>query len=215
MKHLVMLSKSPWLPSIRRNTPSPRRHRRTACGWTSSSLRLTFVKLSRPGRAGWFRGLWAPGPGRDTTDVTAHPRSTIVPGHRSSLAATVDNRLLRRSVRALCRASNPAEVVLVVNAPWQWDASANVGVRRVFDAADDWNRLLSGRRPHIRRLYARIGAEADAIIVANEHLSQLFGGRRAPHPERHAGAPDRRAGHAAARHAAHDLRRDVLGTVRR
>jgi glycosyltransferase involved in cell wall biosynthesis len=181
VKHLVLVAKSPWSPAIRREHALAAQ----AC---SNGVRVDFIespsdirRLGRPDRGGWFGGLRAAEPGRPVAGVTAHPRSTIVPGHRSSLAATVDNRLLRRSVRALCRASDSADVAIVVNVPWQWDATANIGVRRVFDAADDWNLLLSGRRPHLRRLYAQIGAEADAVIVANENLSPLFAGRLVHH----------------------------------
>ncbi|MGK5681929.1 glycosyltransferase [Actinoplanes sp. URMC 104] len=91
------------------------------------------------------------------------------------MAAAVDNFLLRRTVRSLI--ADPTETTAVVNVPWQWDATAGHGVRRVFDAADDWNLLLGGRRSHVRAQYDKIAAEADAIIVANENLAELFGGR--------------------------------------
>ncbi|WP_198028942.1 glycosyltransferase [Actinoplanes sp. N902-109] len=66
---------------------------------------------------------------------------------------------------------------MVVNVPWQWNAGAGLPCRRVFDAADDWNLLLNGRRPHVARLYQQIADEADTVIVANENLAELFPGR--------------------------------------
>ena len=176
MKRLMMLAKSTWLPAIRRE------HALAALAYANGVL-VDFIEapsdiraLRGVGRRGWFARLGPPAAGRSHPGVAAYRRSTIVPGHRGRLAATVDNRLLRRSVQALCP-PDPAGTAVVVNVPWQWDATAGIPARRVFDAADDWNLLLAGRRPHLREMYARIADEADAIVVANPNLAELFPGR--------------------------------------
>lgn len=168
-----MVAKSAWLPAIRREHA-------LAAQAQANGIRVDFIEapadIRQLRRPHWLAGLRTAPPAPAPAGLTAHRRSTIVPGHRGRLAAIVDNRLLRRSVRSLCRAP-AADVAVVVNLPWQWNATTGVRGRRVFDAADDWNLLLAGRRPHVRDSYARIAAEADAIVVADEHLAALFGGR--------------------------------------
>lgn len=172
-----MVAKSPWDPAIRREHALATQAGAHGVGVHFIEAPSDVRRLRRPGRRSWAAGLRSTRPGPGVPGVITHRRSTLVPGHRGPLAATVDNALLRRSVRALCGGPAPADVAVVVNVPWQWDATASSGARRVFDAADDWNLLLAGRRPHVRTLYARIAAEADAVVVANEHLAALFPGR--------------------------------------
>jgi len=170
-----MVAKSTWEPAIRREhalAGQAERH----------GVRVDFVEapadLRTLRRAGWAAGLRAVPPLRTRSAGTSYARSTLVPGHRHPLAAAVDNRLLHRTLRALCDVPGRNDAVIVVNTPWQWGATAGVRARRVFDAADDWNLLLDGRRPHVRRAYRRIAEEADAVVVANESLSSLFPGRQ-------------------------------------
>lgn len=177
MKRLVMVAKSPWHPAIRREHALAAQARTNGVHVDFIEAPADIRQLRGAGRGEWWSGLRTVPPQRAQAPVTAHRRSTIVPGHRSPLAASVDNRLLRRTVRALSAAGDPAETAAVVNVPWQWDATAGFAGRRVFDAADDWNLLLHGKRPHVRQMYRRIAREADAVIVANENLSALFPGQ--------------------------------------
>jgi glycosyltransferase involved in cell wall biosynthesis len=68
----------------------------------------------------------------------------------------------------------PREAVVVVNVPWQWPATAFTQARRVFDCADDWTSISGMRDERVLEIYGRIGAEADAIILANPALKELF-----------------------------------------
>jgi glycosyltransferase involved in cell wall biosynthesis len=96
-----------------------------------------------------------------------------VPAHRSDASERVAAALLRRDLARLVAREGPSAVV--ATAPWQWPAvSMLTGVRRVFDGADDWRALLPRRRQRIETLYRRIGAEADAVIVASAALSAAF-----------------------------------------
>jgi glycosyltransferase involved in cell wall biosynthesis len=177
MKRLVMVAKSPWHPAIRREHALASEARRNGLHVDFIEAPNDIRQLRGGDRRAWLAGLRTLPPQRSQAPAGAFTRSTLVPGHRGRLAAAVDNRLLRRTVLQLCRAAEPRDVAVVVNVPWQWDATAGAGGRRVFDAADDWNLLLGGKRPHVRRMYHRIGAEADRVIVANENLAALFGGR--------------------------------------
>ncbi|MEV4636421.1 glycosyltransferase [Actinoplanes sp. NPDC049548] len=177
MKHLVMVAKSPWHPAIRREHA-------LAAQATANGLHLDFIeaptdirRLGSSERMTWLRSFRPVPVQRSGSAFTTHSRSTLVPGHRNAAAAAVDNLLLRRTVNALCAAGDPSDTAVVVNVPWQWAATKDVVARRVFDAADDWNALLDGKRPHVRRMYQQIATEADTIIVANESLAALFPGR--------------------------------------
>lgn len=177
MKRLVMVAKSPWHPAIRREHALAAQAKRNGVHVDFIEAPSDIRRLRDSDRRAWLTGLRAAPLQRTQSPVKAYARSTFVPGHRSRLAAAVDNKLLGRTVRELCRPSDSADSAVVVNVPWQWDATAGIGVRRIFDAADDWNLLLDGKRPHLRDLYRRITDEADAVIVANENLSELFPGR--------------------------------------
>lgn len=177
MKRLVMVAKSPWHPAIRREHALAGEARRHGVHVDFVEAPSDLRALRRGDRQGWLRGLRPVPPQRSHPAVAVHRRSTFVPGHRGPLAASADNTLLGRTLRELCRDADRTRTAVVVNVPWQWNATAGLGARRVFDAADDWNLLLGGRRPHVRRMYERIAAEADDIIVANENLTALFPGR--------------------------------------
>lgn len=170
-----MLAKSTWSPAIRREHALATLARANGVG-------VDFVEAPADIRRLRDRGTWTAGlrrvpPRRDSGPAIVYSRSTFVPGHRNAMATRLDNGLLRRTVETLCRQAAPADVAVVVNVPWQWGATSGADARRVFDAADDWNLLLDGRRPHVREAYARIAAEADAIVVANPKLAALFPGR--------------------------------------
>jgi glycosyltransferase involved in cell wall biosynthesis len=104
------------------------------------------------------------------------PTATPIPGHRSDAAERLATAFLRRDLRRLVARAKPRAVV--ATAPWQWPAvRALADVRRVFDAADDWRALLPRRRERIEALYRQVAREADAVILASEHLRPLFAPR--------------------------------------
>ncbi|HWH94539.1 MAG TPA: glycosyltransferase, partial [Baekduia sp.] len=105
--------------------------------------------------------------------VTVRPTACLVPGHRDDLA----ERQLGAMLGALLRRTVRRGDVVVATAPWQWRAvrSLPAGVRRVFDSADDWASLIPGRAEHFRATCAAIGAEADVVVVVNEHMAATFG----------------------------------------
>ncbi|GAA3248344.1 glycosyltransferase [Dactylosporangium siamense] len=178
MSRLIMVAKSLWHPSIRREHALATE----AC---SHGVEVTFIEAPSDVRSvrvsttgPWLRGLCSATPRqlRDGLDIVS--RSTLAPGHRHSAAASADNALLRRQIGSvLSRSPRSARPTVVVNLPWQWPATARLPIRRIFDAADDWDALLGGSRPHVRAMYHRIADEADAIIVANPTLRDLFPGR--------------------------------------
>jgi hypothetical protein len=96
----------------------------------------------------------------------------VVPAHRGGVVARIDTWPLRR---VLLQEPDVESSVIVATAPWQWPAVRGASGRRsVFDCGDDWAVLLPGRHEAMRRLYERIGREADAIVVASPGLAQYF-----------------------------------------
>ncbi|MEN3279611.1 MAG: hypothetical protein V7607_751 [Solirubrobacteraceae bacterium] len=169
---LVICSKSAWTPTIRREHALALAA--VDAGWTVRFIeRPADVRELRDPRAwtAWGRGLGARAP-RVIADVEVSSRSTAVPGHRSSAARAVDCALLARCLRRL---SAPGDVI-VVTAPWQWPAVSGLrGVRRVFDAADDWRALMPARRRELDALQRRIGREADAVVAVSQDAVGAFG----------------------------------------
>jgi glycosyltransferase involved in cell wall biosynthesis len=170
---LVLLAKSRWRPTIRREHA-------LALTATGAGHAVSFVEAPRDVRSVADGGVrrWATALARPrigTLDgVTVAARSTVVPGHRHRVAARVDNGLLRHSALAVA-AGGP---VVVCQVPWDWPATAGIGSRRVFDCSDDWTALLPpARTRHLRGLLARIAAEADAVVVVSPELAGLFTGR--------------------------------------
>jgi hypothetical protein len=169
-------SKSAWHPPVRREH---------AWATIAAELGHPVVFLAAPldarelqhGRARtWFEGL---GGGQEETIssmLVVKQRSTFVPGHRNALAARVDSQLLRR---ALVRSTSVlATASVVCHWPWDWPAVAAAPARRrIFDMTDDWGELMPGRRARFARLYRRIAAEADEVIVVNPDLAERFPGR--------------------------------------
>lgn len=166
-RRLVMCAKSPWSPPIRREHA-------LAVQALRRGFEVRFVEAPRDVRAVVRR------PRPQVADrvappvgLTVVPRRTAVAGHRARPAAALDAALLARTLRRGLVAGDP----VVVNLPWQWAAVSGLGCRAVFDAADDWGALIPGRRRETARLYRRIAAEADAVVVASPDLSSLFPGR--------------------------------------
>jgi glycosyltransferase involved in cell wall biosynthesis len=173
---MVLCSKSTWSPAIRREHA-------LALMASARGHRVMFVEqpadirhAAGPDRRAWLRGLAGraetehPAPGLEVV-----PRSTLLPGHLGFGARAVDSVLLARSVK---RAGFDSGATVIATTPWQWSAVSSLPcARRVFDCADDWTSLLPRQRKAIARLYRRIGAEADALIVNAEPLARLF----APH----------------------------------
>gem|GEM_PF-1786707 len=170
---LVICSKSSWLPAVRREHA-------VALTGASAGHPVVFVEralhaaaLRRPAsRRQWVRGLRAQ-PSEPAPRVCVMPQATIVPGHLSGAAQSLDAVRLRRSLRAI---DSIEQSVVVATQPWQWPAVAGAPARRrIFDCADDWRQLIPARAEAIGALYERIGREADAVILAAEDLHRAFG----------------------------------------
>lgn len=160
---LIIASKSPWRPSLRREHLIAR-------SAAAEGIEVVFVErpldvraLRRRGAAGVVDGV----DGVDGVEVVA--QRTLVPGHVSDVAQAVDARRLARTLRRWAR---PGVTTVVATQPWQWPALAGLrGVRRVVDLADDWGALIPRRAASIRALHARIGREADAVLLASDALA--------------------------------------------
>jgi glycosyltransferase involved in cell wall biosynthesis len=108
--------------------------------------------------------------------LTLVPTATPMPGHRGRMSERLATAFLRRDLSRLVARAKPRAIV--ATAPWQWPAvRAVAGLRRIFDAADDWRALLPPRRERIEVLYRLVAVEADAVIVASPQLGSLFGAR--------------------------------------
>jgi hypothetical protein len=173
MSALTICSKSQWLPTIRRE------HAFTGAA-LRRGLEVTFVEPPTDVRGvdathPWrfveaLSGVEQPG-SRPGLHVIA--RTAPVPGHRGTVAETIETVLLRR---VLCERTDP-EAPAVVQLPWQWPATAGRR-RRVFDCADDWIQLFPhARRSRFTELFRRISDEADDVIVASDEVAHLFAGR--------------------------------------
>jgi glycosyltransferase involved in cell wall biosynthesis len=173
---LVLCAKSKWDPPVRRE------HAWSALaaahGHSVSFLESPLdVREVRDGSArAWLSGC-LDGCERDVApSLVVKQRSTLVPGHRGRLAAALDSLFLRRSLRAVTPALSGASVVCCW--PWDWPAvSAVPARRRIFDMADDWGELMPGRTKRFARLYRRIAAEADEIVIVNPDLARHFPAR--------------------------------------
>lgn len=177
MSRVLLVAKSRWSPSIRREHAVS-----TMAG--RQGINVDFIESPADIRAAnpanmkrWLNGFATPLSQCDVDGLRTYRRSVPVPGHRNQLAAAIDNSLLKRALKKKIGDTERSESVVVVNLPWQWAATDGLGVRRVFDAADDWTALLGGGRAHVRAAYSRISVEADSIIVANRNLQGLFPGR--------------------------------------
>jgi len=169
---LVICSKSAWAPTIRREHAIAR-------SAAARGREVTFVERALDLRAlgdhcgarAWVRGLRGLG-GQVEPRVHVVSQATLVPGHRSPVALWTDAARLKRTLRRL---PGIGRSVVVVTQPWDWPAvAATPAARRVFDAADDWRKLIGSRSEPLDRLYRRIGADADAVIVASPELVSLF-----------------------------------------
>jgi Glycosyl transferases group 1 len=170
----VICSKSPWLPSVRREHAVARSAAADAHEvlFIESAADVRAV-ASRAGRRAWLDGLRM-----RTTEVQPRIRvraqATVVPGHRSDLAQRVDTW---RLLRGLPAAPGARDAVVVATQPWQWPAAASAQARRhVFDCADDWRALIPRRAQAFDAMYRRIALEADAVILASPSLASAFSG---------------------------------------
>jgi glycosyltransferase involved in cell wall biosynthesis len=160
---IVICAKSPWTPTIRREHALAIEAARAGCS-------VTFHERPRD-----VRRLTGGAPTVDAPPgIVVRPRRTVVPGHRGRLAHAMDAASLRRGLPSHIDGAAPSAVV--VNTPWNWAGTSRMasGSRRIFDLADDWRLLLPHARAAIERQYARIGEQADAIIVAAPALAPLF-----------------------------------------
>jgi glycosyltransferase involved in cell wall biosynthesis len=173
---LIICSKSPWFPAIRREQALTRVAAEQGHRVMYIEQPLDVRALAGSGRRAWLRGLaggtenWTVAGG-----IEVIPRASILPPHRGRLGWRLESKQLPR----LIEGGSSGGGTVVATAPWQWPALTRLrGYRRVFDCADDWSVLLPGQRVAIREQYRRIADEADAVIVVNEQrLAPLFGAR--------------------------------------
>ena len=172
---LVLCAKSPWNPPIRREHAFAREAALHGHSVDFVEQPADVRALARIGRR-WLRLAGAaPEPATAVDNLAVWGRCVPAPGHRGKLAALADNALLARLLR--CLVAGP-DATVVANAPWQWPAVAKSQAgRRVFDCADNWAAMLPRRERRIRELCRHIAAEADAVIVVNPSLAELFDGR--------------------------------------
>ena len=160
-----VLSKSPWIPSIRREHALAREAILTG-------FAVHFVEVPEDIRSAaqtplkWISELRGVPEFVDGVEVTY--RSTFIPGHKNEIARKVDVGLLHRILQA-----QDAEMPVISYLPWQWSASSK-SVKRVFDCTDPWPRLYPHRESAIRRQMQQIGQEADEIIVVSSELAEYF-----------------------------------------
>jgi glycosyltransferase involved in cell wall biosynthesis len=164
----TVLSKSRWLPTIRREHALTREAIR-------NNLAVQFIEAPNDVRAVRDHPLqWAGeirGVTEDRDGVLVTRRATVFPGHRNDLAARLDVTLLRRALSPRL-STNP----LVSYLPWQWPASSGSS-HRVFDCTDPWAHLFAHRERAVRDQMLRISQEADEIIVVSNDLADYFPGR--------------------------------------
>ncbi len=166
------VAKDPWNPAIRRE-------HLLAAELVRRGSRIGFVQAPadigrvRTDPANWLRHLMrahylpaAPG-------VAVTERSTVLQGSRSRGAERLDSALLH----GFLRRSGWEQDLTVLHVPWVWRGTRGLRGRVVFDCTDDWGRLLPSARG-LPDSYRRIAAEADAVVVVNPALADLFPGRR-------------------------------------
>lgn len=168
---LLIASKSPWAPAIRREHALARLASRH--GHPVTFLEAPDdIRAARRGAVAWGRRLSHPARRDDDASIELVARSTVLPVHRNRVAEAIDTRLLRR---VLSSAGDDPTATIAVTLPWNWAAVAPLrGVRKVLDVADDWGALIPARRRRVSELYERAAQEADAISVASEQLRGLF-----------------------------------------
>jgi hypothetical protein len=169
MNRLVILSKSPASPAIRRE------HALAALA-AADGVEVVFVERPadvrsvRSNPSGWLKALVRPvartGPwGREISPAV------VVPGHLGHVSGILSERLLARVLRSVTRRGD----VVCVTAPWDWPAAESIsGVRTVFDYADDWPGLIPGRASYLKALVSRAGSRADQVVIASPKLAGAF-----------------------------------------
>jgi hypothetical protein len=172
--HVVICAEMPWTPSIGRNHLLARSAAADGLEATfvEGPLDVRWLRSRGSARAWWRAARLRARVARAGVEVIT--QATLVPGHRSRLAARVNALALRRALAAATR-GRPA--VLVATAPWHWPAVAAVpGARRVYDCGDDWGALIPHASAMVVALHERIAAEADAVVLVSDELAGEFRG---------------------------------------
>jgi hypothetical protein len=170
---LTFVAKSRWHPELRREHALAR---------MASSVGMSVIFVEHPlhirnalrSRAlrDWWAALMSPHRAQYSISdsIRAIPRGVVVPASMGAAAewfATAGARRLRPSL-------GPSDVY-VASHPWDWSVISRLPAsRRVYDIADDWSEIVPERRDRVLRLYERISAEADAVIVAAPSLLRYF-----------------------------------------
>jgi glycosyltransferase involved in cell wall biosynthesis len=172
---LVICSKSEWFPPTRREHAMARlaSEHGHSVEFISRPRDVRYVR--RAGLPAWLRGFTARCEREPVAaGITVRRRSTVIPAHRGTCSGATDNVVLRGVLRRCVSHTTVVTCCL----PWDWPAvSASGAGRRVFDMADDWGELVPGQEARFARLFERIAAEADEIIIVNPTLAERFPGR--------------------------------------
>jgi glycosyltransferase involved in cell wall biosynthesis len=169
--HLLIASKSPWTPAIRREHALARLASRYGHAVTFLEA-ADDIRVAHRGAAAWARRLSHPVRRGGDAGIELVARSTLLPAHRNRLCEAIDTRLLRRALSAF---GEDRTATITITFPWNWPAVAQRrDVRKVLDVADDWRALIPARSRRVSELYKRAAQEADAISVVSEQLCGLF-----------------------------------------
>jgi hypothetical protein len=177
-RHLVMVSKSPWLPAVRREHALAQQAVASGNAVTFLEQPTDLRALQGPQRGRYLSEL-VTGPHPNTTfgnGALVLARGVLAPGHRGKVALRTETALLGRDLR---RVNVGPESVVVANTPWVWPAVRRSGAaRRVIDLADDWSALIPERAELMHGLHRVIADEADDIVVASPALADIFPDRK-------------------------------------
>ncbi len=167
---LIICSKSPWEPSIRREHALARLA-------AANGHEVVFLERAADVRSVRADRRWAAGlvgrrkPFSAAPGIEVRRRSTIVPGHRGQAGVRLETVLLRRELARL----GASDSTVVATVPWQWPAvAATRAARRVFDCADNWAERIPQRRALFLGLHDRIARQADAVVAVSEAIAELF-----------------------------------------
>jgi hypothetical protein len=173
MSRLVLVSKSPASPAIRRE------HALAALA-VANGIEVVFIerpidiRVARGDPLSWIKALAMP-PSRPGPWGRQVAPAVVVPGHLGRVAAALSARLIARVLRSVTR---PGDVVCAM-VPWDWPAVEPLsGVRRIFDCADDWATLIPGRAAHLEAHVRRAASSADEVVVASPKLAMGFAPRK-------------------------------------
>jgi hypothetical protein len=182
IRKLVIISKSRWEPSLRREHALARLAADHGYSVTFVEAPIDIRALKRsPFR--WGSSFAGRSGFESPEGIHVIRRSCLVPSHRNVGAETADRLHLRWLVS---RELGDERASIVLTLPWHFAAiPRRPGDRLILDVADDWAALVPSRAGRIRELYQSAAQGVDEIVLVSESLRPLFGGAH-PHVIRNA-----------------------------